>query len=91
MVQNSDRVTITGNECRSLARYMKTAPAISVFGSGRVTIANNRFDDTPHSALQAEWIDGLIVKGNKSGKIEEKKDVPASTNFEHIRNAEIAD
>jgi hypothetical protein len=91
VVQNSDRVQITGNDCRRL--YQRKAPnaAIAVSGSGHVTITGNRIEDCPAPALKAEWVDGLECRGNTASRLGTADKHTVAVDLDRVRQANIQD
>ena len=69
VVQNSDQVQITGNECRNLFQLKPPGAAIAVTGSGNLSITGNQVENCPAPAIKADWINGLKCDENTASNL----------------------
>ncbi|MEI7731188.1 MAG: right-handed parallel beta-helix repeat-containing protein [Verrucomicrobiota bacterium] len=89
MVQNSDHVQITGNECRRLFQRKTHAAAIAVSGSAHVTITGNRIQDCPASAIKADWVDGLECSANTASHLGTAGKRAVMVDLDHVRQGQV--
>lgn len=87
LVQNSNNVQITGNECRNLFQLKPPGAAIAVTGSGNLTITGNRVENCPAPAIKADWIDGLQSSGNTASNLGTPGNPAVMEEFSNIRRA----
>lgn len=91
IVQNSNHVQITGNECRNLFQLKPPGAAIAVTGSGDVTITGNRVENCPAPAIKADWIDGLKCNENTASNLGTDANPQAMVDLGNVRNATAQD
>ena len=89
IVQNSDRVQITGNECRNLFQRKEAAAAIAVSGCRRVMVADNRIDNCPAPTIKAKWVDGLDCHGNAASNVGGAAKPAVAIDLAHVRAAQV--
>jgi hypothetical protein len=91
IVQNSDRVQITSNDCRNLFRLKSPNAAIAVSGTGHLTITGNRIEGCPAPAIKAEWIDGLQCNENTASNLGAAGKPAVMVDLSHVRKATVQD
>jgi hypothetical protein len=91
IVQNSNHVQITGNECRNLFQLKPPAAAIAVTGSGDVTITGNRVVNCPAPAIKGDWIDGLKCNENTATNLGTDANPQVMVDLGNVRNATAQD
>ena len=91
IVQNSDHVQITGNECRNLFQLKPPSAAIAVAGTGNLTITGNRVESCPAPAIKADWIDGLQCNENTASNLGTAGKPAVMVDLSHIREATVRD
>jgi hypothetical protein len=91
IVQNSNHVQITGNECRNLFQLKPPGAAIAVAGSGDVTITGNRVENCPAPAIKADWIDGLKCNENTASNLGTDANPQVMVDLGNVRNATAQD
>ena len=69
IVQNSDKVQITGNACRNLFQLKPPTAAIHVEGARNLTLSNNRIENCPAPAIKVDWINGLQCNNNTASNL----------------------
>jgi len=91
LVQNSNNVQITGNECRNLFQLKPPSAAIAVTGSGDLTITGNRVENCPAPAIKADWIDGLQCNENNASNLGTAEKPAVMVDLSHVRKATVQD
>jgi hypothetical protein len=91
LVQNSNNVQITGNECRNLFQLKPPSAGIAVTGSGHLTITGNRVENCPVPAIKADWINGLKCNQNTASNLGTAGKPAVMLDLSHVREATAQD
>jgi hypothetical protein len=91
IVQNSNNVQITGNECRNLFQLKPPSAAIAVAGSGNLTITGNRVENCPAPAIKADWVDGLQCNQNTASNLGTAGKPSVMVDLSHVRESTVKD
>ncbi len=91
IVQNSERVQITGNYCRSLFQMKKPQAAIDVAGSANLHISGNTIENCPAPAIRAEWVSGLQCQGNSANNLGAEGKPTVLVELGNVRQANVQD
>jgi hypothetical protein len=91
LVQNSNNVQITGNECRNLFQVKPASAGIAVTGSGHLTITSNRVENCPAPAIKVDWINGLKCNQNTASNLGAAGKPAVMLDLSHVREATAQD
>ena len=91
LVQNSNNVQITGNECRNVFQLKHPSAAIAVTGSGNLSITGNHVENCPAPAIKADWIDGLQCNENTASQLGTTGKLAVMVDLSHVREATAQD
>ncbi len=89
IVQNSDKVQITGNGCRDLFHLRPPTAAIHAEGTRQLNISNNRVENCPAPAIKADWIDGLQCNNNTASNLGTDEKPEVMVDLGNVRNAMV--
>jgi hypothetical protein len=88
-VQNSDKVQITGNECRNLFLLKPPTAAIHVEGTRQLTLSNNRVENCPAPAIKTDWINGLKCNENTASNLGTKENPVVMVDISNVRESKV--
>ena len=91
IVQNADRVHITGNDCRDVFSNKDGSAAIAVSGCANLQITDNHISGSPFPAILTEWIDGVDSRGNRANNLGNAVKPIFMMVLDHVRKATAQD